>query len=156
MKKSLLFIALCLTSVTFFGQLKAIKATKQSWTGGIPGFKGNYYNILFSYKAKDSIVIDSFYVNGIGFAAQLSNTDMGHPHYYKTTENNQKVLKLFFKESYYPCTLPDFGTDTIKQEKTVIPTRIFKGEALLIYHKNGKKKKLIIKKFEALEPINYP
>lgn len=156
MKKSLLFIALCLTSVTFFGQLKIINATKQSWTGGIPGFKGNYYNILLSYKAKDSIVIDSFYVNGIGYAAHLSNTDMGQPHYFKTTENNIKAIKLFFKESYYPCTLPDFGADTIKQEKTEKPVRNFKGEALIIYHKNGKKKKLLIKKFEALEPINYP
>ncbi len=154
--KKLIFVFFLLLNGIVLGQLKLIQATKQSWTGVMQGYYGAYYNAQFKYKAKDSITFDSLYLNDMSYAVMQSNTDMGQPHWYKTKENNKKVIKFFFKESSYPCTIPDFGADKNQAKAEEKPVRTFKGEALLIYHLNGKKKKLLITKFSALEAINYP
>ena len=154
--KKLIFVFFLLLNGVVLGQLKLIQATKQPWAGGMQGYYGAYYNAQFKFKAKDSITIDSLYLNGMVYSVLQSNSDMGQPHWYKTKENNKKVIKFFFKESFFPCTIPDFGADNNQAKAEEKPVRTFKGEALLIYHVNGKKKKLVITKFSVLEGINYP
>ncbi len=153
--KKLIFVFFILLNTIFFAQIKLIQATKQPWTGGMQGYHGAYYNAQFKYKTKDSITIDSLYLNGMGYAVMLSNNDMGQPHWCKAKENNKKVIKFFYKESFFPCTIPDFGANE-KPKAEEKPVRTFTGEALIIYHVNGKKKKLLITKFTLLEAINYP
>ncbi|MFZ9956888.1 MAG: hypothetical protein ACO3E1_12295 [Flavobacteriales bacterium] len=154
--KKLIFVFLLLLNAICFAQIKLIQATKQAWVGGMQGYYGAYYNAQFKYKTKDSITIDSLYLNGMGYTVMLSNNDMGQPHWYKSKENNKKVIKFFFKESVLPCTIPDFSAESNKPKTEEKPLRTFKGEALIIYHVNGKKKKLVITKFTLLEAINYP
>jgi hypothetical protein len=154
--KKLIFVFFLLLNATLWAQLKLIKATKQPWAGGMQGYHGNYYNAEFKAKAKDSITIDSLYLNGSGYAVIQSSKEINQPNWYTASLKKKKVITLFFKESFYPCTIPDFGANPSEEKLVEKPSRTFTGEALIIYNVNGKKKKLIVAKFENLETINYP
>ncbi len=154
--KKLIFVFFLLLNGIVLGQLKLIQATKQPWTGGMQGYYGAYYNAEFKAKAKDSITIDSLYLNETAHAVVNSNTEVSQPNWYSASLKKKRVIKLFFKESFYPCTIPDFGASLSEEKVVEKASRAFTGEGLIIYHVNGKKKKLIVANFENLETINYP
>jgi len=155
MKKSLLLILIFIATLSQ-AQTKILQATKQPWAGGIAGYTGVNYFVQLSMKVKDSLVIDSIYINGKGYNVVNTNNDTATPHYFKWKENNKPVINLIFKESNFVCTLPVYTPDSLKQQ-TILPSiPNFKGEALIIYHLNGKRKKLIVQKFTALPQLNYP
>lgn len=129
--------------------LKLQTATWQGWSGGVAGYVGVNYYMDFTCSPKDSIVIDSIYINNNAYAVVHSNNASNVAFWFK---RDKKHVTLGLQEAHFQCTYPIAG-DTIVQKKQAIK---IKGAALVVYHVNGKKKKISIPSFKVLPPLSYP
>ena len=77
--KKLLLVILVVAYISADAQLKIINATKEQWTGGIPGYSGSNFSIDFKFKERDSIIIDSIYINGKSLKVELTANDVNLP-----------------------------------------------------------------------------
>lgn len=134
--------------------LAVVKATRQDWSGGVAGHHGtNYSIVLKSNRGKE--VIDSVYISYMGFKVlhkngAQSNLQVDSVHHTYTI--NVGELHNDFNNMH---PMPgDGGKDTVKHH--MVPVRHFEGAALLVYHYKGKKRLLLIKDMESLQPLNYP
>ncbi|MCX6183210.1 MAG: hypothetical protein NT150_14960 [Bacteroidetes bacterium] len=149
--KNLIFTFLFLPVVAFSQRgLKLVSATSQRWSGGIPGNVGTNYSLDFVFSLKDSISIDSIYINNVAYATVNSNSASSNAYWFK---NNKNHISLIVHESMVQCTYPVDGDTSKKQQK---PTINMDGAALVVYHYKHKKKKLLVKSFVALPPLHYP
>ncbi len=138
----------------FFGfsqkGFKLNTATAQHWSGGIAGHVGTNYFMEFICSPKDSIVIDSIYINNQAYKTINSN-DASHTAFWFKRDKNH--ISLIVAESFFQCSYPVEGDTIVKKQK---PMPKFNGAALVVYHIHHKKKKMIVKSFTALPPVNYP
>ncbi|MFM7023889.1 MAG: hypothetical protein ACKOXB_13040 [Flavobacteriales bacterium] len=149
----ILFLFLFLPTLSFSQKLKLVNATAQRWSGGIAGSSGTNYSVEFSVSPKDSVHLDSVYLNGKSYGLVASNQAIYDAFWFKRPEKKKTFISLIIKESFMQCAYP--VADPMQQVKAPMPA-VAEGSALLIYHVNGKKKQLLIKSFTALPPVNYP
>jgi hypothetical protein len=123
-------------------QLKLLKATSQSWSGGAAGFRGTYYNIYFEMAVKTDYTFDSLWVDGkrlpIGIKPSKANDTL-------TLLANDKM----------GVRMPGTDVDPSKsvEDKFPIPSN---AEGVLGYFYKGTRKYLAIPSFEKLKPLAYP
>jgi len=113
------------------------------------GHVGTNYYMDFDCSPKDSVGIDSIYINNNVYVAVHSN-NASHPAFW--FKRNKTHISLMVQESIFQCSYPVAGDTAVKQK----PVLNVKGAALVFYHVNNKNRKITIKSFVALEPINYP
>lgn len=136
--------------------LKVIKATKQEWSGGVAGRYGENYYIKFQTKNYNTHP-DSVWIGGDGFKMNFEGEYTGSK---RKIDSVHHIVTYSFSigTSHDEYADEQRILNPVKSDSTAKPhpVRHFAGEALITYSFQHKKKTLIVKQFQTLEPIAYP
>ena len=124
-----------------------MNASRQDWSGGIAGHYGTNYSITLKL-SPENIQLDSVYISN--FCIKISNVYGGNV--LKDTVHH--TYTIIAQESH-----DEYNENGYSGHNPGLPPaakKHFAGAALIVYEYKGKQYSLIVKKFQALEPLAYP
>ncbi|HYV90429.1 MAG TPA: hypothetical protein VE978_01545 [Chitinophagales bacterium] len=124
------------------GQLKLLKATSQSWSGGAAATRGVYYNIYLGMALNADYIFDSLWVDGKRLPIGIKPA--------KATD----TLTLLANDRM-GVRMPGTDIDPSKSVEANSPVAT-DAEGVLGYFYKGNRKYLAIPTFQKLKPLAYP
>jgi hypothetical protein len=134
---------------------KLIKATSQSWSGGVCCRSGINYFISLQTKNKE-IIPDTVWINGNYYSLNIN--DKENPDQMKRdSKNNATTFTISVGETHDERdNTPDKLINKEDTQDKIIPNKIFQGAALVSYNYKNKQCYFQVKEFEVLPVISYP
>lgn len=131
---------------------KLIKATSQSWAGGVVGHYGTNYFIELESTSK-TLIPDTVWIDGQVYALNFSVKDGTA---ISTVDSVTHKIKYFIRESeaHNQYASPNRNTDMATEKPK--PVRQFDGAAMVSYMQKHKERFFIIQSFIRLQQLNYP
>ena len=158
MKKKFLLSFLILFHQNLSAQnsaIKILKATQQSWYGGVEGMQGEKFYLEMEISNK--ITLDTFWIKSFPIQLVVANEQKNNQFNCEVSKHCKKLnYKIRIDYSFSSGANGVFQNPREIGQPAIDPPKKLSCDYLLTYHSRLANQEFCIKKFEQLESLYYP